>query len=59
LPPGFRQDDGAYKISEYWKYIPDLPDVSSYPVEGLQPRAPLHGVVFDILPAHLRRPCKR
>ncbi|MGY3483822.1 hypothetical protein ACVW1C_001705 [Bradyrhizobium sp. USDA 4011] len=46
-------------ISEYWKYTPDLPDASSGPVDGRQPPVPLHGVVFDILPAQLRRLCKQ
>src|SRR5882757_4774047 len=42
---------GGYTISEYWKNIPELPDVSSCLVEGRQPPATLHGVVFDILAA--------
>ncbi|WP_208764005.1 hypothetical protein [Bradyrhizobium macuxiense] len=45
---------GVRKISEYWKYTPDLPDGSSRRVERRQPPAPLHGVVFDILAARLR-----
>src|SRR5882757_2282794 len=42
---------GGYTISEYWKNIPELPDVSSCLVERRQPPATLHGVVFDILAA--------
>src|SRR5882757_720146 len=42
---------GGYTISEYWKNIPELPDVSSGLVERRQPPATLHGVVFDILAA--------
>src|SRR5882757_1944591 len=42
---------GGHTISEYWKNIPDLPDVSSCLVERRQPPATLHGVVFDILAA--------
>ncbi len=38
-------------ISEYWKNIPELPDVSSCLVERRQPQPTLHGVVFDILAA--------
>src|SRR5882757_2260853 len=48
---------GACAISEYWKNIPELPDVSSClvgRVERRPPPATLHGVVFDILAA---RPC--
>src|SRR5882757_4897905 len=45
---------GACTISEYWKNIPELPDVSSRLVERRPPPATLHGVVFDILAA---RPC--
>src|SRR5882757_601768 len=46
---------GEHTISEYWKNIPELPDVSSRLVERRQPPATLHGVVFDILAARLRR----
>jgi hypothetical protein len=56
-----RRNGRGRAISEYWKYIAELPGVSSClvdscHVERRQPPAPLHGVVFDILAAgHPRR----
>ncbi|MGX1352817.1 hypothetical protein AB7M49_006426 [Bradyrhizobium elkanii] len=51
IPSTLAAPPAVNTISEYWKYVPELPDVSSCFVERRPPPAPLHGVVFDILAA--------